>query len=222
MIDWFVEVFKATEELIVDASNSPWFLLLLFAVALFDSIVPIVPSEFSVIAGAVAAGAGRLIDDQPVLSLILVIVIAAFGAYVGDSLAYWIGYKSDRFLKRVLFRGEKGEKRLEATSRQIRKRGGLLLVTARFIPGGRTALTVSCGLTKQPFLGWFTRWDLLATSIWASYAGLLGFFVSDAVENQSTALWLAFGLALAITALIEVGRWMLDRLRGNRVEVRPQ
>ena len=206
------------EDFIVDASNSPWFLLLLFGVALFDSVIPIVPSEFSVIAGAVAAGAGRLIDDQRVLSLILVIVVAALGAYAGDSLAYWIGNKSDRLLKRVLFRGEKGERRLEATGRQIQKRGGLLLITARFIPGGRTALTVSCGLTNQPFLAWFTRWDLLATTIWASYAGLLGYFVSDAVESQSAALWLAFGLALGITVLIEVGRWIFERLRGPATE----
>lgn len=219
MIDWVGEAFKTVEEIIVDASNSPWFLLLLFAVALFDSVIPIVPSEFSVIAGAVAAGAGRLIDDQNVLSLILVIVIAAFGAYVGDSLAYWIGNRSERLLTGLLFRGEKGARRLQATSRQIRKRGGLLLVTARFIPGGRTALTVSCGLTGQPFLAWFTRWDLLATTIWATYAGLLGYFVSDAVESQSTALWLAFGLALGITAVIEVGRWVLERVRGDEPDL---
>lgn len=218
MIDWALDAFKTAEEIIVDASNSPWFLLLLFGVALFDSIIPIVPSEFSVIAGAVAAGAGRLIDDQNVLSLVLVIVVAALGAYIGDSLAYWIGNRSERVLTGLLFRGEKGAKRLEATSRQIRKRGGLLLVTARFIPGGRTALTVSCGLTGQPFLAWFTRWDLLATTIWATYAGLLGYFVSDAIESQSTALWLAFGLALGITAVIEVGRFVLERVRGGEPE----
>ncbi len=218
MISWALELFETMETYIVDVSSSPWFYLLLFAVALFDSVVPVVPSEFSVIAGAVAAGAGRLIDDQRVLSIVLVIVVAAIGAYVGDSLAYWIGKRSDRLLKRVFFRGEKGQRRLIATGDQIRKRGGLLLVTARFIPGGRTAMTFSCGLTEQPFLAWFTRWDLLATTIWASYAGLLGFFVGDVVENQSTALWLAFGLALGITVLIEVGRWVVERVRAEPAE----
>ncbi len=218
MISWALELFETMETYIVDVSSSPWFYLLLFAVALFDSVVPVVPSEFSVIAGAVAAGAGRLIDDQRVLSIVLVIVVAAIGAYVGDSLAYWIGKRSDRLLKRVFFRGEKGQRRLIATGDQIRKRGGLLLVTARFIPGGRTAMTFSCGLTEQPFLAWFTRWDLLATTIWASYAGLLGFFVGDVVENQSTALWLAFGLALGITVLIEVGRWVVERVRADPAE----
>ena len=212
MIDWVLDLLTTVEEFIIEASNSPWFFLLLFSVALLDSVIPVVPSEFSVIAGAVAAGAGRLIDGQPLLSLFLVILVAAIGAYLGDSLAYWIGSRSDRLIKGVLFRGEKGAKRLESTGRQIRKRGGLLLVTARFIPGGRTALTVSCGLTGQPFWAWFTRWDLLATTIWASYGGIIGFFIGDAVEDQSTALWLAFGIALGITAVIEVGRWVRERL----------
>ena len=91
-----------------------------------------------------------------------------------------------------------------------------MLVTARFIPGGRTAMTFCCGLTEQPFLAWFTKWDLLAATLWASYAGLLGFFVAGAVENQGTAIWLAFGVALSVTVLIEAGRWVFDRMREGR------
>lgn len=216
VIGWAVDLFKDVEELITELSQNPWFFAILFVVALLDSVVPIVPSEFSVIAGGVAAGAGTLIDDRPVLSIALVILAGASGAYAGDSLGYWIGNRSDRLLKRWFFRGEKGEKRLLATGEQIRKRGGLLLITARFIPGGRTAMTFSCGLTGQPFLRWFTRWDLLATTLWASYAGLLGYFVASAIENQTTALWLAFGFALSLTVLIEAGRWLLDRFRNGR------
>lgn len=220
VIDWAVDLFADVEKLITELSQNPWFFAILFAVALLDSVIPIVPSEFSVIAGGVAAGAGTLIDDRPVLSIVLVILAGATGAYVGDSLAYWIGNRSDKLLKRWFFRGEKGEKRLFATGEQIRKRGGLLLITARFIPGGRTAMTFSCGLTAQPFLRWFTRWDILATTLWASYAGLLGYFVASAIENQRTALWLAFGFALSITVLIEFGRWLVDRVRnGSETEV---
>lgn len=213
MIGWFVDLFESTEEFITDVSKSPWFFLLLFTVAFVDSFFPVVPSEFTVIAGGVASGAGTLIDDRSVVSLLLVILLGALGAYGGDSFAYWIGRNSDKTIRRWFFRGERGEERLLAAGAQIRKRGGLLLITARFIPGGRTAMTISCGLTRQPFLEWFTRWDLLATTLWASYAGMLGFFVGDAVENQSTALWLAFGIALSITVVIEAVRWIIDRRR---------
>ncbi len=215
MFNWAFDLFHTIESTILDLSMNAWFLALLFVIALLDSIVPIVPSEFSVIAGGVSAGAGTLIDGQPVLSIVLVIILGALGAYVGDSLAYWIGQRSDKALKNLFFRGEKGSERLFATGEQIRKRGGMLLITARFIPGGRTAMTFSCGLTGQPFLTWFTRWDLLATTLWASYAGLLGYFFASTIENPSTALWLAFGFALSVTLGIEVIRWGLGRLRGS-------
>ena len=156
MIDRALELLGSVEEFITELSQNPWFLLFLFVVAFLDSVFPIVPSEFSVIAGGVASGSGMLIDDQRVLSIVLVIVLAAVGAYGGDSLAYAIGSRSDKLVRKIFFRGDKGEKRLFATGEQIRKRGGLLLITARFIPGGRTAMTFSCGLTGQPFWAWFS------------------------------------------------------------------
>lgn len=162
-----------------------------------------------------------LIDDQRVLSIVLVIVLAAVGAYGGDSLAYAIGSRSDKLVRKIFFRGDKGEKRLFATGEQIRKRGGLLLITARFIPGGRTAMTFSCGLTGQPFWAWFSRWDLLATTLWATYAGLLGFFFGTAVEDPTNALWIAFGFALSVTVLIEAGRWIIDRRKDAKKPVLP-
>ena len=211
VVSAFVDFFESIEELISDLSRSPWFLLVVFVIAFLDSVFPIVPSEFTVIAGGVSSGAGTLLDGQPAVSVILVILLGAFGAYLGDTLAYFIGARSDRLLRAIFFRGPKGEKRLIATGEQIRKRGGLLLITARFIPGGRTAMTFSCGLTGQPFWAWFTRWDLLATTLWASYGALLGFFFGSALENQSTALFVAFGFALSVTVSIEVIRFIIER-----------
>lgn len=221
MIDGASELLGSVEEFITELSQNPWFLLFLFVVAFLDSVFPIVPSEFSVIAGGVASGSGMLIDDQRVLSIVLVIVLAAIGAYGGDSLAYAIGSRSDKLLRKIFFRGDKGDKRLFATGEQIRKRGGLLLITARFVPGGRTAMTFSCGLTGQPFWAWFSRWDLLATTLWATYAGLLGFFFGTAVEDPTNALWIAFGFALSVTVLIEAGRWIIDRRRDSKKPVLP-
>lgn len=216
MISWILELFEQMETLVTDASQSPWFFLILFAVAFIDSVIPLAPSEFAVIAGGVASGAGTLIDDQSLLSLVLVIAVGAIGAYGGDSLAYLIGNRSETLVRRFAFRGEKGARRLEAASNQIQRRGGLLLLTARFIPGGRSAMTFTCGVTGQPFLAWFTRWDLLATTLWASYAGLLGFAFGDAFESQSTALWVAFGTAVTISVSIEVIRTLHDRRKRAR------
>ena len=42
-----------------DISGNWWFLLVILVIAFFDSVVPIVPSETTVIIGGVAAGLGN-------------------------------------------------------------------------------------------------------------------------------------------------------------------
>ena len=181
-----------------------WFLLVIFAIAFLDSIIPIVPSETTVIIGGVAAGLG----DQ---ELWLVIVAGATGAFLGDNAAYLLGRRMSGFFARRAERKPKFAARLEWARRQIRTRGGLLLITARFIPGGRTALTLTSGITHQPRL-WFSSWVGVAAVIWASYAALLGFLGGKAFEDDHTLAFLvAFGTAIGITVLIEIIR----HLRGS-------
>ena len=185
-------------------SSNWWFLLIIFAVALLDSVLPIVPGETTVIAGGVAAGSGNQ-------TLALVILAGASGAFIGDNLAYTIGRRFRPRVEAWAARKQQRTARLDEAGRQIRKRGGLLLITARFIPGGRTVLTVSSGVTEQP-RAWFAGWVAVAGLIWATYAATLGFFFGQAFEDDHTiAFWLAFGTALAITAIVELIRWARDR-----------
>jgi membrane protein DedA with SNARE-associated domain len=187
-------------------SSNWWFLLIIFSVALLDSVIPVVPGETTVIAGGVAAGAGNQ-------SLALVILAGALGAFLGDNLAYTIGNRFEPRVRAWAGRKQNRADRLDQAGRQIRKRGGPLLITARFIPGGRTVLTLSSGLTRQP-RRWFATWVAIAAVIWATYAGGLGYLFGQAFEdNHAIAFWLAFGTALAITAMIEIIRWIRDRGR---------
>ena len=181
-----------------------WFLLVIFVIALLDSILPIVPGETLVIVGGVAAGQGTQ-------ALWLVIAAGAVGAFLGDNLAFLLGRRFSDRVNAWADQSVKRRARLDAADRQIKIRGGMLLITARFIPGGRTILTVSSGLTGQPW-PWFALWVATATTIWASYAALLGFFFGQTFEdNHTLAFWLAFAAALTITALVEVVRWLRHR-----------
>jgi membrane protein DedA with SNARE-associated domain len=181
-----------------------WFPLIVFAIALLDSVIPIVPSETTVIAGGVAAGAGNQ-------NLAVIILAGAAGAFIGDNIAYAIGHRFKPRVTRWAARKPERMGKLASAADQIKRRGGPLLITARFIPGGRTVLTVSCGLTSQP-RRWFAAWIAIAATIWASYAACLGFAFGHAFEDNSTlAFLLAFGVALSITALIELIRWARDR-----------
>lgn len=189
---------------LADFSANWYFLLIIFVIAFLDSVVPIVPSETMVIIGGVAAGRG----DQ---TLLLVIAAGAVGAFLGDNAAYLIGDKLSARIERRAASRPKLRQRLDWADRQIQTRGGLLLVTARFIPGGRTALTVTSGITKQP-RRWFMGWVAVATLIWASYAALLGYIGGQTFEeNHTLAFVVAFSLAMAVTAVIEVVRHFLGK-----------
>lgn len=194
-------------------SGSPSFLLVIFLIAFADSVVPVVPSETLVIIGGVAAGQG----DQ---NLALVILCGGLGAFLGDNAAYQLGISAEGLLRRTMFRGDKGQRRLDWAARQLTIRGGQLLVTARFIPGGRTAVTVSSGVTRQPRRR-FALWDLLASAIWATYAALLGFVGGKTFEdNHTLAFLVAFTAAVGVTVVIEVIRHL--RARRNPAEVHPE
>ena len=199
LLGWFGDTITSLTDWLDDIAGEWWFLLVILAIAFFDSVIPLVPSETAVIIGGVAAGQG----DQV---LVLVIVCGAAGAFLGDNFAYVIGRRFSPAINRRAARRPKTAQRLDWARGQIRDRGGPLLVTARFIPGGRTALTVTSGLTRQD-RSWFARWIAIAAVIWATYAAVLGYIFGNRFkDNHTVAFVLAFGAALSITVIIELIR----------------
>ena len=199
----FASVISDFTEWLDDVASNWWFLFVIFAIALLDSVIPVVPSETTVILGGIAAGlSGRLV---------LVIVAGALGAFLGDNMAYEIGARFSDRVQRFAARRPKFGERLEWARNQIRTRGGPLLITARFIPGGRTALTITSGVTRQP-RRWFAGWIAAAAIIWATYAALLGALGKETFKDNHTAAFLvAFGAAIGVTVIIEVVRHVRSR-----------
>jgi membrane-associated protein len=187
-------------------SSHEWFLLVILIIAFLDSVIPVVPSETCVIIGGVAASQGYL-------NIYAVIAAGAVGAFLGDNAAYLIGLRASAWFRRRAERKPKFARKLAWAQLQILQRGGLLLITARFIPGGRTVLTLSCGITRQR-RWWFMRWVALATAIWATYSALLGRIGGEAFENSHTkAFLMAFGLAIGTNIVIEIVRHQLKKRR---------
>ena len=194
-------MFHQFTQMVADASG--WAYVIVFLFALLDALIPIVPSETAVITAGVVAGSGDL-------SLALIIPAAALGAFLGDNLAYLIGR---RFGKRATerFSGEKGKRRMKWAEQQIEERGGELIVVARFIPGGRTAVTLSSGTLGYPWRR-FALFDGVAALSWALYAALLGYYGGKTFESF-WGLVLALLTAFAIAGSIELVRWILRRRR---------
>jgi membrane-associated protein len=195
-------VFEQFTDLVADASG--WAYAIVFVLAFLDALVPIVPSETSVITAGVVAASGDL-------NVALVIAFAAGGAFAGDNTAYLVGWKFGRRINDRFFTSEKAKKRIAWAHKQVEERGGELIVIARFIPGGRTAVTLSCGTLEYPWRK-FVVFDAAAALVWASYAALLGYFGGHAFEEAPwKGLLLALAIAFAVAGAVEVVRWYLKR-----------
>jgi len=165
-----------------------------------DALIPVLPSETAVIALGVATA------DSADPRIGLLVALAAFGAFLGDNAAYLLGRRFGPVVDRRLFAGRRGAARRAWAQHSLDRFGVRIIIGCRFIPGGRTAVTLTCGVIGYPRRRFRTA-TACAGVVWASYAFFLGRLGGKAFEHQPWAgLLLAFGLALAVSALIEVAR----------------
>lgn len=182
-------------------SGSPWTYAIVLGLAALDAIFPFFPSETAAIAAGVVAGAGDL-------NILFVVMAAAAGAFIGDNSSYGVGRAAGQTVTQPLFRGEKGRARRRWAERTLDTRGGYLIVTARFIPGGRTATTLTAGLTRMRWTR-FVSYAALAAVLWASFAAGLGYLGGKAFEERPL---LGLGAALSVAAAITIGVELARRL----------
>lgn len=186
--------------------TSPWVYAALFALAAIDGFFPIVPSESVVItAGVFAAASGG--PELP-----LVIAVATAGAIVGDHVSYFVGRASGGRSPSRLPPDSRRRAAFDRAATVLTERGGLILVVARYVPGGRTAVTMTMGAVGYP-LRFFTAYDSIAGLTWGLYSALLGYAGGAAFEEDpAKGLLVGFGLALTVTALTE----LIRHVRGRR------
>ncbi len=191
-------------EPVIELLSSPWAYAVVLVIAALDAVFPLVPSETVAITAGVLAGVGEL-HLEPAIAA------AAVGAFSGDNGSYVLGRTVGQPARRRLFQGERGSRAIAWAERQLARRGGYLIVVARFVPGGRTATTFTAGMVR--FRAWvFVGFAAVAAVAWANYAVLLGYLGGRAFEEQPLlALGVALGIAFAITAVVEAARHLKRR-----------
>src|SRR5262249_7453722 len=158
------------------------------------------PGETILVAAAVYAGTGRL-------SIVGVGLTAVTAAIVGNCIGYAIGYFGGhalvlRFGKYVFLTPE----RLEKTERFFDRRGGLLVVAARFFEGLRQAAGIIAGTAEMPwrrFLLFTAIGAVLWVGLWAPLGYLagnhIGTIYGDIVRDS---LFVLIGLGVLAAAWI--------------------
>ena len=193
-------------------SGSNWSYAAIFGVAVIDAFFPVVPSETMVIVAGTLAGTGDL-------NVFLVILAAWGGAVTGDNISYGIGkFAGERTVKR-LFKHPKAHRGFDWAEQQLEERGSYIIIIARFIPFGRTAVTFTAGYTKG--LPWhrFFRYDLVAGGVWATYATMLGYLGGKQFEEQPwKGVVIGLGIAFGVAFTVE----MIRKRREKKAEAVPE
>ncbi|GII91465.1 DedA family protein [Sinosporangium siamense] len=184
-------------DLLREVMTSPWVYVALFAVAFIDGFFPVVPGETAVITAGVFAATGTP-------NLFLVIAVASLGAFCGDHFSYFLGRTSGTRL-RARAKG-KAAAAFTWAEQALAERGGTVLVIARYIPGGRTATTLTMGACGYPRRA-FAFYDAIAAVSWGVYSGLIGFFGGMAFKSDPIkGLLLGLGIAVTVAVVTEVVR----------------
>ena len=139
---------------------------------------------------------------------------AWIGAWTGDNMGYWIGRKVGWQRFRFLREG-RGRPAVEAADRGLQRRALLFLMTARYIPFGRTAVNLVAGAVHYPHKQFWPR-SLLSTFVWAVYSCLIGavagaWFADHHLLAITVALVAAVVLALIVERAISAVHRALDR-----------
>jgi membrane-associated protein len=192
-------VFELLSELV---SGSPWTYGAVGGVAAFDAVLPILPSEAMVISAGVLAASGRL-------SIPLVIAAGAAGALVGDNGAYSVGRALRRRVEARIARSSRAARHRAWAERKLERGAAGVLLASRFVPGGRTAATITAGLLPMRWSR-FLLFSSLAALTWASGTGLLGYLGGRAFEQKPYLIAIP---ALALGALYLGARWARSPMR---------
>lgn len=159
-----------------------------------------VPGEVGMIlVGAVSARAE--------IGLWWVIIAAALGATLGDSVGWWLG---SRFGERLLARLPRVERRigpaLERAHGYFETRGGAVVFWGRFVGALRGVVSFVAGTAGMPYRR-FLPWNLLASLCWTTLVITAGYAFGENVDAVVSEI----GLAIAITIVVIAVVWYLAR-----------
>lgn len=165
-----------------------------------------VPGETALIAAAFAAARG-------LLSLPVVIGVAALAGVLGDNMGYFLGRRLGReWLEKhgkwVLLNAD----RLERMDQFFERFGAPAIALARFILGVRVVAAFAAGVSR---LHWatFLTFNVIGAVAWALVMGLIGFFAARGATALGAHSWVVGAVVAGGVILVSLGAVVFHKLR---------
>jgi membrane protein DedA with SNARE-associated domain len=185
-----------------ELAAAPTAYLIVGALVTADVFFPLIPGEAAVIAAGVLAAQGEL-------SGWAVVATATIAAALGDNGVYWTA-RTVGARRPVPVGGHRRIRELTRTARtELERRRVQIILTARFIPGGRTATSLAAGSIAMPWRRFVTV-DAAAALLWASYTTMLGVLGGSAFSDS---LWKPLVASLSFAALVGLATELVRRRR---------
>lgn len=180
------------------AAVGPLAFLALGLAALIEYVFPPFPGDTILLLGGVYAVRG----DKPWW---LVLIVITVGSVLGAAINYWVGMKvAGRFEHRDRpFLGLTHEK-FHAHQARMRKRGTLLLIANRFMPGVRGIIFLAAGAAMIPF-GRVVTLGAISALAWNAMVIGLGIAVGGNVERLAYLLGRYQTAAISLIAIGALG-----------------
>ncbi len=204
IIDFILHLDKYLSIIIQDFGV--WSYLILFVVIFIETglvITPFLPGDSLLFAAGAFAAAGAF---NPVLLFVLL----AVAAVLGDTANYWIGHSigpkvftgNVRFLKKEY---------LEKTQAFYEKHGGKTIFLARFIPIIRTFAPFVAGVGKMRY-GYFISYNIIGGIVWTGLFIFAGYFFGNLpfVEENFSLVIIAIVVISVLPAVWEYFKAKMD------------
>lgn len=190
--------------------GSPWLYLAVFVFVAIDGFFPTIPGETLVVTAGVFTASGHP-------NLFALIAVGAAGGFVGDHVSYAIGYTAGGRLIDRIRPGSRKRKPFDWAGKALHERGGSVLIVCRFIPGFRTATTLTTGSVHFPRSS-FALFTSIGVVCWATYFTLVGYMGGLTFQRQPLlGVLLGIGMVTVLAGVVEGVR----HLRGKRVSADP-
>jgi membrane protein DedA with SNARE-associated domain len=143
-----------------------------------ETVFPPIPSGFiQPFSGFVASRSEQ--------TLILTIVAATVGSYLGTVPFYFLGLWGEDFVNKFLYKYGKylfiDTDEVDKAYEFFDKHGHIIVLTGRLIPFVRTVISFPAGVAKMPFKK-FTLYTVLGGAIWSTILATGGFLLGERWE----------------------------------------
>jgi membrane protein DedA with SNARE-associated domain len=179
------------------------------AMMVAENLFPPIPSE------AILPLAGYLVG-QGELSFALVMVVATLGSVIGAIVLYELARHGGRpFVLRFGEKAKVDEERLARAEQWFAKRGPVVVLGARCVPGARSLVSVPAGLLKMPRIQ-YVLLTTIGTVIWNGVLVGLGYLLGHEWETVSSVVGAASKPLLVATVVVAAALMVRAEWRSRR------